>query len=970
MFLFALTLKAQQPVSIHLTEKEGLPDKEFYDILEDDSGLIWLAGDKGLFSYNGKEFTSYTHPEQVGLSVFSLLKDNDNKIWFTNLANQVFYIENEEVNLYVNIKKYFKGSLASLRIHKNYLIVYTIHKLLIYDLNSGKIILNRTIGNDSYFHSTPLIKNDSIFFLNSELKTTIIDKSFNLKSNFINSNKTLDNNQISGFGILQEFKNEYLSSFNTVNGDRLHFKTDLKDKNIYLKTDLPKGVRIYHIEIIEDSLFYGTNQGVYICKLKNNKIQVEQHLLPNIQASKILKDSQGNLWITTLQNGLYVIPNLKLKTNFETNNNAILKTYKGKWNEFFIISKKKEIYRFSSESSKIDTIAFKNSTNNIKYFFYNPLGDNYYIKLLDNNLGLFNLKNNQFFLEKTYSSEIIKDHYFINDNELLLTTNRRIGRATISNQKINFIQNEQIRGYACYYNKVLQQSYFATVDGLFVYDKNFNKNAIKYNGANIYIKDIISNNGKDLWCLSFKNGLYKVVNNRVVAHFNTRNGLLSNTNYFIESDHNSIWIAGEKGIQNLDTKLNTFRNLTQKDGIPSYDFTGLEIIDEIVYISTQKELFSFNSNLVFNNQIKTSFQPYFTSITIDDNKQLLQSNYNLPNDTQKVTISYNTNGFLSSENNRYHYRLFDANEKQVNWQTNTSNNNLINYNRLSEGNYTFQLKAINNQNESEIKEIKFNVAGVFYKQWWFYTTITLGVMTLLFIYFTKQKNRFKEKQNLIIEKQNKELENVFLKLESLRSQMNPHFVFNALNSIQDYIINNQKNLAADYLGKFADLIRAYLEQSTKKEISLSDEIDTLEGYLELEKLRFEEKLEYQIDVDKKLEITEIKIPTILIQPYVENALKHGLLHKKSKGKLTIDFYLSDQDYLIITIKDNGVGRKKASEIKAKQLLQHKSFATKATKNRLELLNYNMKNKIEISTEDVNDKNEDVGTVVTIKIPLE
>ena len=136
-----------------------------------------------------------------------------------------------------------------------------------------------------------------------------------------------------------------------------------------------------------------------------------------------------------------------------------------------------------------------------------------------------------------------------------------------------------------------------------------------------------------------------------------------------------------------------------------------------------------------------------------------------------------------------------------------------------------------------------------------------------------------------------------LKLENLRSQMNPHFIFNALNSIQEYILLNQKNLASDYLGKFADLIRMYLNHSTKGTITLSEEIEALNQYLELEKLRFEDSLDYQIQLPNEIDSETIEIPTMLIQPYVENALKHGLLHRKGNRILSIKFKLDDFEYL-------------------------------------------------------------------------
>ena len=969
LFVFAFKAYTQQPVSIHLTEKDGLPDTEFYDILEDDNGLIWLAADKGLFSYNGSEYVSYTHPKQVGLSVFSLTKDKDNKIWYTNLANQVFYIENGEVHLFLNIKEYFKGYLVKLTFKDNLLIMNYVNQVLICNKETGNIEYQNKPNKGILFYSNPIIKNDSIFFMNEIGKYAIIDKSYRFKSSMEGS--LMQKNKVSSFGNLKEINHKIVVFFNMMDGTTSHYIADKIGVKTKIKTNLPSKLRIYTSVVIDDKIFYTTNKGAFICNLNDDILSVEQQLLHNIQVSKILKDTQGNIWLTTLGEGIYVIPNLNLKTNFKIGSaNRINKLFKGNTNELFLIPKKQHIYKFASTSKKIDTIAYKNVPD-LRYIFYNPKTESYFIKLLDNFLGSYQLKSNQFIFKKENTTSIIKDHYFMNNNEILFATGSTIGKFLITNEnELKDVFKNIIRSYSCFYKATTEESFFGTVDGLFVYDKNFDKKEIQYQNNAIYIRDIISIDDDIIWCLSFKNGIYKIKNHEVIAHYTQENGLLSNINSYLQGLDANIWIAGDHGVQELNTVTNQFRNLTKKNGVPSYNFTGLEIIDDDIYLSTDSELFSFNANTVFNQQPKNQLQPYFTSIAIDDKKQTLQNEYVLKNDKKKITINYNTNGFSSRENSTYQYRLFDKNEALPNWQINTSNNNQIIYNRLAEGNYIFQLKNKDAKETSEIKEINFIVEGVFYEQLWFYGLISFGVISLFLMYSYNTNKRLKEKQRLELEKQNKEIENIFLKLESLRSQMNPHFVFNALNSIQDYIINNQKNLAADYLGKFADLIRKYLDQSSKKEIVLSEEIETIERYLELEKLRFEEKLSYQIKIQENLNIDDIFIPTVLIQPYVENALKHGLLHKTKKGKLILEISKNEEkSTLIITVIDNGVGRKKAAAIKEKQIRRHTSFATEATNKRLALLNYNKKDKIELFVEDLDINAKDVGTKVTLIIPI-
>jgi tetratricopeptide (TPR) repeat protein len=221
------------------------------------------------------------------------------------------------------------------------------------------------------------------------------------------------------------------------------------------------------------------------------------------------------------------------------------------------------------------------------------------------------------------------------------------------------------------------------------------------------------------------------------------------------------------------------------------------------------------------------------------------------------------------------------------------------------------------------------------------------------------------KERLNIEQQYRESE-----LKALRSQMNPHFIFNALNSIQEYIVQNEKKLAGKYLGKFADLMRLYLQHSQARTITLQQEIDALKLYLELEKLRFEDTLDYSLEITEGTD-TEIKIPSLLIQPYVENALKHGLLHKKEDRELRISFNGDERnEELICEVVDNGIGREQSKKINQNNNPTHKPFAIGANEQRINLLNHGLKRQITLSIEDrVNENGEPSGTHVKMVIPI-
>jgi tetratricopeptide (TPR) repeat protein len=288
----------------------------------------------------------------------------------------------------------------------------------------------------------------------------------------------------------------------------------------------------------------------------------------------------------------------------------------------------------------------------------------------------------------------------------------------------------------------------------------------------------------------------------------------------------------------------------------------------------------------------------------------------------------------------------------------------------------YETEKVKREKEAALKETVITKLESQKNRNLFLGSLAIAGLILLAVLFYYSRLKAKKKAELVtlelketqkrlaIEKQYRNSE-----LKALKAQMNPHFIFNALNSIQDYIVLNQKNLASDYLGKFADLIRNYLHFSNTGFISITDEIHNLNLYLELEKLRFEEQLKYTFQVDETVNFETINIPTMLIQPYVENALKHGLLHKKENRKLNISILKTSNKIIECIIEDNGIGRDKSKEINKKREAHHKSFALKATTERLDLLNYGREKKIGVKIIDLKEGEHAVGTKVVLKIPI-
>ena len=243
-----------------------------------------------------------------------------------------------------------------------------------------------------------------------------------------------------------------------------------------------------------------------------------------------------------------------------------------------------------------------------------------------------------------------------------------------------------------------------------------------------------------------------------------------------------------------------------------------------------------------------------------------------------------------------------------------------------------------------------------------YIIIALGgvilIIILLFIMFYRQWQMIYHQRILSLEQR------------LLRSQMNPHFIFNSLMNIQNFMLSNDVKKANNYLTRFARLVRAILENSREEFIPLEEEIGMLRNYLDLQKLRHNNKLDYEISIDEHIMTEDILIPPMLTQPFVENAIEHGIMLKEGKGLVSIEI-CQNKEYLLVIIKDNGIGRKEAMARRETLQKTQRSLSTKITRERIELYNSKAKNKIELKISDIKDENAKtvLGTSVKLKIPL-
>jgi len=224
-------------------------------------------------------------------------------------------------------------------------------------------------------------------------------------------------------------------------------------------------------------------------------------------------------------------------------------------------------------------------------------------------------------------------------------------------------------------------------------------------------------------------------------------------------------------------------------------------------------------------------------------------------------------------------------------------------------------------------------------------------------------------QKLITQKETADKELAELKVTSLRSQMNPHFIFNSLNAIKQYIISNEKQNAVYYLNKFSKLIRKILTSTREKEISLAEELETMELYVNIENIRFNNEIDFTLKTDKNLNLDTIKVPALILQPFLENAIWHGLSSKKENKKLSISVKKIDYNHIDITITDNGIGRAASAKIKDKKLHKKDSIGIALTEERLSNFAKTYQNNYSITFTDLIHNNSPIGTKVGLKIPL-
>lgn len=478
-----------------------------------------------------------------------------------------------------------------------------------------------------------------------------------------------------------------------------------------------------------------------------------------------------------------------------------------------------------------------------------------------------------------------------------------------------------------------------------------------FNKDNIKITGLSSDENGDVVLCNENNGVL-IYNPRTKTYkqISTAQGMQENAAYGTISTDKFLWIITHNYLTAINKKTSRAVSYSYADSLPQalYNTIYHDVAGHRIFIGYDNEMIWTNDTLIDRTNKPISFYIDELKIAKDTTYFFPTGELELTHEQNDVTIHYNALNFDEAESNRYAYRI---NQKE--WISLGSENS-IHFSNLSPGKYEVEIKyyAASNINSETIRKITFTILAPFWQRWWFYSILGLAIAGMVYFFYDRRIAEVRHMANL---------DRVLAQTEikALHSQMNPHFIFNCLNSIREMILNNENRQASHYLSKFAQLIRTTLENSTKHFVSLKNTIDYLKRYLEMEQIRTD-RFSYSIEVDEKLDPEEIFLPPMLIQPFIENAIWHGAGSEKQL-QLTIRFFEKD-DELICIVEDDGIGIE--TSLKNKKDINRSSYGIQNIKQRIQLLNekYNFNGSVIIEDRSLLSLNQ-TGTRVTLHLPV-
>lgn len=931
---------------------DGLPFVQVSTICQDEKGYLWTGGYGGLSKFDGNVFKNFNKEDGLSSTLINTINlDSENRLWI-GTSKGLNFKQNDSIHTFPPL---FNHPISLISSDSDQ--VYIASKNSIYTISDLKIADTLNLPKEKSIHSL-LIRNDTLWIgtnsglyfstEKSQLDSLVVYDGINIQCLY-QDNDTMYVGHSRGFCKISPSDTVFHNYKSGLIGSGVSAIYRIDDGAIWLATE------------------FGINE------YDNNRfklINVGEHRGSN-QIIHFYRDREDNIWICTMY-GLYKTSGNAFKNySFADGlmSSFIFQIQKDKQNNLWIGTRNDGIYKYNEESFYHYNTNHGLLSNSAKAVM--PIGDSVFV---GTNKGLSIFYKNKFKNHKVIDDISISPTnviYQSSDKCIWLGSNDHLLKLK-NNGDLDVIKDIPVEGqvWAIYEDKHKTIWVGTYQGGLY----RIAGDSIEFVNPlwgidNDNVLGITEDGDENLWFATFEGILKWNRKTNTTQSFNTKHGLNSYLIYTIvyDSTKNKIWAGTNQGITEIDlngdSKYPTIINLGRNDG-----FTGVECnthgtyLDSngVIWFGTVNGLISFDQSNYRNNDKPNLIHINKTSIYYKDT--LLQNNAVLPYFQNNISFDYIGLCLSNPSKVRYQYRLVGSSNE---WTPPITETKAV-FSSLEPGKYIFQVKSMNNSgiwNSSPI-EFAFTISPPYWQTWWFRITLAgsiIALVSFIFYYRVQQINNKNELARRFDQ----------MKLQALRAQMNPHFLFNSLNSIQHFINSNEKREANKYLSKFAKLMRLTLDNSKKQGVSIFDEINALELYLELEKLRFEDKFSFEINVDSNIDLETTYIPSMLIQPFIENSIIHGFNQIKYKGKITVAIGKAEE-HIICSINDNGIGRE-ASRIKQSQSVlkkRHESAGLTLTTERLNTFNEYYKEQLKVDISDLtNESGEPQGTSVVLTIPI-
>jgi sensor histidine kinase YesM len=916
---------------------------KIYDLIQDDQEDYWMVTDQGLFSYDGYKFV-YVDDELIsGSSLFNLRKDEQGVVYFNDLKNRFYTIQDQEVNLFYELNEDETHHNVFLETFGDRLYIQAENLILIDQ--DGERSLNYDISSGKARNSLYVLPDGST--VATTLKHTIVQR--NETVNIIETDQ-LEDGKIPGptawitindnvFAVDQNSMNLY--EFDTDNSSY----TLMKSLNQEL---VGTALRVYAAH--DQIWLVGSRNGVFTYDQNWNALNQGQPILADYFISDVYTDVEGNVLCSTFDEGIIVVPSLDfhrkefhtdvklMDASVHSDSSLFLGTNDGALLYLDLSSgTQKEVYR-SLNGEAVDFVNYFAEQDVL--LFATPKG-----------FAIARFTPNGINVLAEFTGAIKAASSW--GDKCLVAMNIGVYELDLTTYALSPIEGLNDRAFDMITDQETGTLYASMTDGLKVKKMNEGEISFVWNEKPVYSTAVVGN-GENVFVGCNNGEMLVFQNDEVLEVIDFFSPIKS-----VELGADFLFIKTLSTNYLYDIQTGSKTPLVTSMGFDNNEIRRIEFTDELLVLLEEEAVTWLNTDLL--SATTPSLPVQISSFTYNGNPTNQRT---FPYANATFTFNFEVSTLTYQNNVTYQYRLlgFDAAWKEL-----TYDQSSVAFNSLAPGSYEFVVKSVNGEVESKEVTYSFEVEAPYYQQWWFYLLILLFIVFIFYLFYRYRIGVLRKKNEEVVEKQKLATDLLEMELKALRSQMNPHFIFNSLNSIQSLVLKEDIDNSYDYLVLFAKLVRSTLNYSDLNFIPIEKEIEFLNIYLSLEKLRFKRDFAYEIVFD---EDKDFHVPPLIIQPFIENALVHGLLHKEGEKRLTIKF--SRGEYLTCEIEDNGVGRSYANEINERtKLSEHKSFAMKAIQQRLDLLNKHVGDDIGgFEVVDLLDNGKPAGTRVILKLPIQ